>query len=128
MFDQSEAIGEERLSLEISVAREVGTMRSPWVNKKFLGFCKSMGLGKGGALSNSRKDRELKKLFSSMNYEGNIGKEKWNKEVVSIVSARKDSAFEFINYWDSVERLGPFYSHLAILEETSWRQSQGLFG
>ncbi|RVX22734.1 hypothetical protein CK203_008484 [Vitis vinifera] len=59
-----------------------------------------------------------------------------NKEVVSIVSARKDSAFEFINYWDSVERLGPFdnedrgsqkvakdeYSHLAILEETSWRQ------
>ncbi|RVX22735.1 hypothetical protein CK203_008485 [Vitis vinifera] len=68
MSDQSEAIREERLSLEISVARELGTMRSPWVNKKFLGVCKK------GALSNSRKDRELKKLFSSI-YEGNIGKE-----------------------------------------------------
>ena len=61
--------------------------------------------------------------------------------MVSIVSARKDSAFEFINYWDSVERLGPFanedrgsqkvakdeYSHLAILEETSWRQKSRAF-
>lgn len=48
MSDQSEAIREERLSLEISVAREVGTMRSPWVNKKFLGVCKSMGVSMEG--------------------------------------------------------------------------------
>ena len=52
------------------------------------------------------------------------------------VSARKDSALELINYWDSIEKLRPLfeedkisqrnakdeYSHLAILEETSWRQ------
>ncbi|RVX22610.1 hypothetical protein CK203_012546 [Vitis vinifera] len=61
---------------------------------------------------------------------------KWNKEMFGNVSARKDLALELINYWDSIERLRPLfeedkisqrnakdeYSHLAILEETSWRQ------
>ena len=58
---------------------------------------------------------------------------KWNKEVFGNVLARKDSALELINYWDSIERLRPLstedkisernaideYNHLAILEETS---------
>ncbi|RVW78657.1 Histone-lysine N-methyltransferase ASHH3 [Vitis vinifera] len=58
---------------------------------------------------------------------------KWNKEVFGNVLARKDSALESINYWDSIERLRPLskedkisernaideYNHLAILEEIS---------
>ena len=33
------------------------------------------------------------------------GLNKWNKEVVDNVSAKKDFALEVINHWDSVERL-----------------------
>lgn len=65
-----------------------------------------------------------------------IDLKKWNKEVLGNVSARKDAALEQISYWDNAERLRPLsdedrrsqrsakdeYIHLAILEETSWRQ------
>ena len=77
--------------------------KSPWVNKKFLGFCKTVGVSvegfeeailrilkemenrrclirkhnesKRGTSSVSRKDRELKKLVSSINYDGLAGRE-----------------------------------------------------
>ncbi|RVX03321.1 hypothetical protein CK203_019843 [Vitis vinifera] len=77
--------------------------KSPWINKKFLGFCKSVGVSiegfeedilrilkeienrrcfirksnekKRGTLSGSRKERELKKLVSTINYDGVAGRE-----------------------------------------------------
>ena len=77
--------------------------KSPWINKKFLGFYKSAGVSiegfeedilrilkeienrrcfirksnekKRGTLSGSRKDRELKKLVSTINYDGLAGRE-----------------------------------------------------
>ncbi|KAL6326865.1 hypothetical protein AAG906_012140 [Vitis piasezkii] len=61
---------------------------------------------------------------------------KWNKETIGNVSVRKDAAWEELNHWDSLERLGSLseeekrnqqiardeFSHCAILEEISWRQ------
>ncbi|RVW25808.1 hypothetical protein CK203_101074 [Vitis vinifera] len=54
---------------------EGGNDKSPWVNKKFLGFCKKPNESKRGTLSGSRKDRELKKLVSTINYDGLAGRE-----------------------------------------------------
>ena len=90
-------------TLHLTVAGEGGNDKSPWVNKKFLGFCKSVGVSiegfkkdilrilkeienrrcfirkpnesKRGTLSGSRKDRELKKLVSTINYDGLAGRE-----------------------------------------------------
>ncbi|RVW44210.1 hypothetical protein CK203_089437 [Vitis vinifera] len=77
--------------------------KSPWVNKKFLWFCKSVRVlvegfeedilrilmeienrrcsankskvNKKGTMSCTRKDGELKKLFSTINYDGLAGRE-----------------------------------------------------
>ena len=61
---------------------------------------------------------------------------RWNKEALGNVTIRKDAALEKLNFWDNLERFGPFseedrnsqriardeFSHCAILEEISWRQ------
>ena len=89
--------------LQIIGVGEKENDKSPWINKKFLGFCKSVGVSiegfeedilrilkkienrkcfirksnekKRGTLSGSRKDRELKKLISTINYDGVTGRE-----------------------------------------------------
>ena len=48
LHDQRETLEEEVPPLEITVAGEMGTKRSPWVNKKLLWFCKSMGVSMEG--------------------------------------------------------------------------------
>ncbi|RVW34514.1 hypothetical protein CK203_109533 [Vitis vinifera] len=45
--------------------------KSPWVNRKFLG---KPNESKRGTLSGSRKDRELKKLVNTINYDGLAGR------------------------------------------------------
>ena len=89
--------------LQIIGVGEKENDKSPWINKKFLGFCKSVGVSiegfeedilrilkeienrrcfirksnekKRGTLSDSRKERELKKLVSTINYDGVAGRE-----------------------------------------------------
>ncbi|RVX00292.1 hypothetical protein CK203_024581 [Vitis vinifera] len=89
--------------LHIVAAGEGEKIKSPWVNKKFLGFCKKVGVSiegfeedilrilkeienkrgvirksndsKRGTVSASRKERELKKLVSTINYDGLAGRE-----------------------------------------------------
>ena len=89
--------------LHIIVAGEGEKIKSPWVNKKFLGFCKTVGVSiegfeedilrilkeienrrgvirksndsKRGTLLASMKERELKKLVSTINYDGLVGRE-----------------------------------------------------
>ncbi|RVW86846.1 hypothetical protein CK203_036077 [Vitis vinifera] len=89
--------------LHIVAAGEGENIKSPWVNKKFLGFCKTVGVSiegfeedilrilkeiknrrgvirksndsKRGTVSTSRKERELKKLVSTINYDGLAGRE-----------------------------------------------------
>ena len=103
LHDHKEFSEEELPSLEISAAGEIGAERSPWANKKFLWFCKYVGVsvegfeedimrilveienrrcfvsaskaGKRGTMSSSRKERELKKLISTINYDGAAGRE-----------------------------------------------------
>ncbi|KAL6311459.1 hypothetical protein AAG906_011990 [Vitis piasezkii] len=89
--------------LQIIGVGEKENDKSPWINKKFLGFCKSVGVSiegfeedilrilkeienrrcfirksnekKRGTWSGSRKERELKKLVSTINYDGVAGRE-----------------------------------------------------
>lgn len=103
LHDHKEFSEEELPSLEISAAGEIGAERSPWANKKFLWFCKYVGVsvegfeedimrilveienrrcsvsaskaGERGTMSSSRKERELKKLISTINYDGAAGRE-----------------------------------------------------
>ena len=103
LHDHKEFSEEELPSLEISAAGEIGAERSPWANKKFLLFCKYVGVsvegfeedimrilveienrrcsvsaskaGERGTMSSSRKERELKKLISTINYDGAAGRE-----------------------------------------------------
>ena len=100
---------DQTLPLHITVVGEGEKDKSPWVSKKFLGFCKSMGVSiegfeedilrilkeiekmrcfikkpnesKRGTLWGSRKDRELKKLVSTINYDGLAGREVEKGEV-----------------------------------------------
>ena len=93
---------EDTPHLHITVVGEVEKDKSPWVNKKFLWFCKSMRVSiegfkedilrilkeienrrcfiskpnesKRGTLSASRKDRELNKLVNTINYDGLAGR------------------------------------------------------
>ncbi|RVW89155.1 hypothetical protein CK203_040263 [Vitis vinifera] len=57
--------------LHTTVVGEGEKDKSPWVNRKFLG---KPNESKRGTLSGSRKDRELKKLVSTINYDGLAGR------------------------------------------------------